>query len=131
MACQWVSVPSLNYRYEVTAGGKLRNAKTKRILKKTAPTYYKLTINKKVVCATIASLLWEVHGIMPKRRIKRNITVTIQKDKVILHFQDIQMAVEYLSESEFYTRKYIRYFFSKRAKEICGWQITYHLPNDF
>ena len=128
---EWLPVPSLGYKYEVFKNGSLRNAKTKQILKKISPTSYAVTINRKRIFVTISNLLWEVHGILPKRSLTRNIPVTIQKDKVILHFKNIQTATEYLSKSEFYTTKYIRYFFSKRKTEIFGWQITYHLPKDF
>ena len=129
MVAEWVPVPSLGYKYEVTPSGKLRNAATKQILKKTSHTYYHLTINQKSVCATIANLLWEAHGILPERRTKRDIPVTIQKDKTILHFKNITMAAAYLSKTEFYNAKYVREFFSKRVAELWGWKITYHLPD--
>lgn len=126
----WIPVPSLGYKYEVTTTGKLRNAETKKVLKKTSSTYYSLTINQKFVFVTIANLLWEAHGILPTKKIKRNVPVTIQKDATFVCFPSIQKAVEYLSKVSFYSEKYIRDFLSKRVTEFSGWKITYPPPED-
>ena len=127
---EWLPVPSLGYKYEVFKNGSLRNIKTKKVLKKFIPTGYYITINNKQVYVTIASLLWEVHGILPQGISKNPISLTIKKGDTVRLFESIKTAAQYLAPVVFLGVSTIRSYLSKRKTEIYGWKITYHLPKD-
>ena len=129
---EWLPVPSLNYRYEVDPRGRLRNAKTKKCLRASARGAYHaycVSVCGKKMSVSVKSLLWEVHGIVPKKR-RNKIPVTIKKGTDALYFESLKKAAKYLATLIHYSSGQIVTFFAKRSADICGWQITYHLPDD-
>ena len=127
---EWLPVPSLNYKYELCSDGRIRNIKNKHILKPIETNCYVVYVNKRRIITTIKSLLWEVHGIVPEIQRLKKIPVTIKKGTDALYFETLRKAAKYLSPKINYHEYSINRFFTKRVAEICGWQITYHLPDD-
>ena len=128
---KWVKIPSLNYLYEMTPNGTLRNAKTKRITKKYLigkQFYYHLSINRKAVNRSLKKLLWETHGEIYIGRHK--IAVTLTKNNQIYNFDSLAAAGRFLTNRVHYAFSTISSFFTKRIAEICGWHITYHEENN-
>ena len=116
------AIPSLNYKYEIDTRGNVRNAKTKKILKKIVRRNkniksftVRVIFNGRRKECSIQQLLWEVHGVVPK------------KGGEMLFFQSLNKAAIFLSERLHYTKQWILNHFTKRIKEFHGWQIFYHI----
>ena len=126
----WQPVPSLDCKYEVTESGRLRNAKTKRILKRHYPYAYAVKINGRTKYLSIRSLLWEVHGII-KPAAPRIVPITIFCDGQKRYFPTLAVAAKFLADKFFFAVSTIRVMLCGRKTEICGCKITYHLPDGF
>ena len=130
----WVKVPSLNYLYEISKSGCLRNVRTKRVLKlitrADGSAYYQAVVNGKVTSRSPIGLLWECHGIMPKKKPQTPIPVTIQKGAEKKYFPTMKECAEFLSKRVFLCTIYLRCILSRRESEIYGWNIKYHEPED-
>ncbi len=120
-------------KYTRETSGKVRNAETKQILK---PLPRK---NRKVQAVrvmfewrrkecSVQQLLWEVHGKPPKLKARQQIAVTICSEGARLFFPSLNQAAIFLRRKTNYTKEWIQQHFAKRAKEVFGWQIMYHEP---
>lgn len=124
----WVAVPSLNFRYEVDPDGICRNVRTRKILKPFNGTY-KFSVNGQTVYCSIKDLLWETHGIIRKKE-KVPIATTVIKGNSRLFFQSLTSAAQFIASQENYIAGWIYRFLNRREKNIFGWEITYHEPDD-
>ena len=126
----WQPVPSLNCKYELNSDGVLRNAKTKRLLKRYYPYAYAVKINGKVVYLSVRSLLWEVHGII-RPSTPKAVPVTVYHNGQRHYFPTKKDTAKFLSSKIFLSVSTINSMLCNRKTDICGWRITYHLPDDF
>lgn len=121
MADTFEPIPSLNNLYEINRRGVVRNAKTKRELQP-----FIVFANPKTA-RTIASLLWEVHGIKPKGQNTRPISVscTDQKGKTY-NFDSCKECARFLAPKTHFPIKTLEDYMTKRKTEIGEWEIGYH-----
>lgn len=110
----FLPIPSLNYKYEINQLGEVRNVKTKKILK------------GKSVGKTRASLLWEVFGIIPKRRLKAaKIKVSVTQGKCVFRFNSFTECANFLEPKIFYSKKSLITWMSRRRKQIGDCRFVY------
>lgn len=129
-------IPSLDYRYEIDIHGTVRNAQTKRVLKRSLKKsyanlngVYRFVVNGVEKVRTVPSLLYEVHGIEPEKTFgSAPVGVFVRKGGEAYSFSSIKQAAKFLSRKTFYSYGGISYHLQKRHTEIEGWRITYREP---
>lgn len=124
-------IPSLDYMYEINPHGKIRNAKTKRLVKMFTRGNYdfsRLNIKGKNYTGSVKKLLWEVYGIIPEKIPRQPVGVTLQKDNFGRFFQNAATAAKFLSPLVYLSVHTVAQYFYKRRKELYGWQVIYHEP---
>ena len=125
-------IPSLDYRYEISKGGVVRNVKTKRILKiqhrRHNGDYTVFWLNGKKISRTITSLLHEVHGILPKRGQLLPVAATVIGAEGRRSFQSLAQCAKFLSAVTHHGFFHIRNQLSSRPANLYGWQIRYREP---
>ena len=125
---QWEEIPGYIGLYEINTRGLVRNVKTKRILKtcqrgkSKSVALFKNDTGKRFL---VSSLLWEVHGKIPRKRYVKTCSVTIRKNGEGRHFLLIKECAEFLSKREKITADYVRKVLGKRIETFRGWQISY------
>lgn len=122
-------IPSLGCRYEIDQRGTVRNAKTKKPLKKYYWHNTQFCIFHFIggyVKRSISTLLWEVHGIEPKNF--SVIGATVSKNNETYHFDSRIKAARFIADKEFYHVSSVQKRMAKREPDIYGWKITYHEP---
>lgn len=127
----WVPIPSTGGKYEICQAGTVRNAKTKRRLKRKNNSYG-FALDDKFVWRSVSNLRAEVFGIAPKRVHKHQ--VIIAKGYRRFHFESFTDAAKFLMQSNFYSFEYFKRAFRLRLPEICGWRVNYledHMPKAF
>ncbi len=113
-------IPSLNNLYEINQRGIVRNTSTKRILQPF------ISFAKPKTSRTVASLLWEVHGIKPKGQNSRPISVICKNNSgEKYYFKSLRSCAEFLSPKTKYSVKTLEEYLSKRKKEIGEWKFIY------
>ena len=129
---RWVAVPSLNYRYELSCTGILRNAKTKRRLKMQIQQNhlrYRVPVDGRVASISLKSLMWEVFGVMPKISNREPVPTTICKGDKVLHFDSLMATAKFMVKvGRWALKSILGLLYNKRPNEIDGWAITYHEP---
>lgn len=125
----WLPVPSLNNLYELNEKGLLRNARTKHLIKMRRGKIFGVKINGKKYNVSQKSLLWEVHGILPKK-ILTPISVTVEFNGEKIEFKSLYALSKFLTHKIYRSEQDLRRQFSRRVAEIAGWKITYHLSQD-
>ena len=123
-------IPSLDNRYEINACGKVRNIKTKQVIKPKC--------NGKLICGqigtgnyfcrAIADLLWEVHGIIKKRRFRPcpcscYHTSSLRQDAI--HFPHMAACARFLAPKVYLSFKTVKQYLCKRPPQIGEWKIIY------
>lgn len=126
----WEPVPTLGYRYEINIHGKLRNAKTKKLLKVRYRSYYDVCVDGKAKRISIKNLLWETHGIIPTRHKRTPISIVAECNGVKMYFKTIAALAKYLAPKIFYAVSTLKTHFAARIKSLAGWTFTYILPQD-
>lgn len=120
-------VPSLNNLYELNEKGLLRNARTKHLIKMRHGKSFGVQINGKKYVVSQKSLLWEVHGILPKK-ILTPISVTVEFNGEKIEFKSLYALSKFLTPKIYRSEQDLRRQFSRRVAEIDGWKITYYPP---
>ena len=128
----WFPVPSLNYLYEFSRNGCLRNAKSKRVLKMTIRGNYKYfspSVGGNILNVTVDSLMWEIFGVIPVRPHCARIQVVITKDGLVKKFDSLADCSRFFAAFCFIPFRSAQTYLSNRQTVIDGWQIKY-LPSD-
>lgn len=123
---QFLPIPSTGGRYEISLKGVVRNARLKQILKRKGKgKCIELWFSgRKSIMRCVADLLWEVHGIIKKRRF-RPVRVSVENRHGKFFFQNMKSCARFLVDK-------IRYSFSKiyrliftRKPVVGDWTVTY------
>ena len=131
---KYLPIPSLDYKYEISNRGIVRNVRTKNCLRtyktKDGAEIVSVRINNTAYSQrTIQQLLWEVHGILPQKVFSAPaVEVTIQKGVKHYSFPSITQCAKYLAPIEQYSFSWIRSQLVERRKNIYGWTIFYKEP---
>ena len=123
----WFPIGSLENNYEISIGGDVRNAHTKKLLKPILDQnclYYHLSLNGQNVHRTRSSLLNEVFDANIRRK-KAPIPIILRKDKLAYSFKNLTAAAKWLSSKVDRHFDFIRKFMHKRLNIIYGYQIQY------
>ncbi len=124
-ASTFAPIPSLGCRYEINSRGKVRNTRTKLIIKakKNHSIMVRLS-NGKYVNRAIKDLLWEVHGIIKKRRF-RPCPCSAENSSGKFFFPHMKACACFLAKRIFCTVSLIYARLIRRENNIFGWIITY------
>ena len=116
----FLPIPSLNNQYEINSQGVVRNVRTKRELQPF------ISFANPKTTKTIASLLWEVHGIKPKGQNTRAISVscTDKKGKTY-NFNSLKDCAKFLAPKTHYPIRSLEDYMSRRKTEIGEWTMKY------
>ena len=126
----FVPIPSLGGRYEINITGKVRNSRTKKIIKsKCNGKYYDFQIGGNYIGRATADLLWEVHGIIRERRF-RPCPCSCENHQGKFFFQNMADCARFLSPKVFLGIRTVKNYLVRRDEAIEGWKITY-LAQDF
>lgn len=119
---EWVPVPSLDYKYEFTPRGILRNRQSKRVIQLCDGVFY---IRNKHITKMISptSLLWECFGRIPTTSVKK--PVILSKGGSQIYFESIAATARFLAEKTFYSFSRMIDLLSEREKNIHGWNVNY------
>ena len=120
-------LPSFNGAYEINKCGVLRNSNTK-IVRKTngsGKSYNLKSTDGKYISVSIASLLWEAHGIIFKRRF-RPCPCTIERDGQRFTFPNMNACARFLSPKVYLSARGIADHLNRREAVVFGWRVTYH-----
>lgn len=126
-ACEstFMPIPSLDNRYEINRLGKVRNAVSKKLVKpKLNGKCYCFQIDYKYISRAVADLLWEVHGIIRKRRF-RPCRCRAEKFRAKYSFESMKDCARFLAPKVFYSVGWLQQRLYRRDREIFGWKITY------
>lgn len=123
-------IPSLDYRYEIDNRGRVRNAKTKqRIKQKDDGKYVSIEISHaKFICCSIADLLWEVHGIIKKRRFRPcpcSCYHTSSLSQGALSFPHMAACARFLAPKLYLGFRTVKNYLCQRKPQIGDWKIIY------
>lgn len=122
-------IPSTGGKYEINPMGEVRNAKFKRNLKKSPDRKaFALNIGGRKTKRTLASLLWEVFGILPKKskwRFKTEVTATLEGR--VHKFNSFSECASFLAPKLNYSAKYLRWILTRRQETFAGCRFVY--PN--
>lgn len=121
------SLPSFNGAYEINKCGVLRNSNTKIVLKinGSGKGYNLRSPDGKYISISIASLLWEAHGIIIKRRF-RPCPCTIERDGQRFFFPHMNACARFLSTKVYLSARGIASHLNRREAVVFGWHVTYH-----
>lgn len=125
----WVPVPSLGNRYEINIHGKLRNAKTKKLLKMWKGCYV-VKSGGKTITISKAKLLWETHGVVPQRNPSAPLPVVAECNGQKMYFKTFSALAKFLAPKIFYCVGTLKTYLHKRIKTLAGWTFTYIAPPD-
>ena len=117
-------IPSLGGRYEINRRGKVRNAKTKRILKLQNGREYRLVIDGKLIWRSVSNLLWEVHGKIPERLCTR-VPCIAENATQKISFPNMSACAGFLAPKVFLGFNTVNCYLNRRKPTIYGWKITY------
>ena len=125
---KYIPIPSLNNRYEINSSGSVRNVRTKQILKKCGEgkcVKVRPTCNGKSITICVADLLWEVHGIIKKRKF-RPVPVSCENENGKFFFDNLRDCARFLAPKIYLSwRSIANGYLNKRKGEFHGWKITY------
>lgn len=120
----YIPIPSLGGKYEINSSGTVRNAQTKCLLKKQDNAVL-LFFNHQNLRRNIDELLWEVHGIIKKKRFSRTIPVAAENQHGKHFFPNMNACALFLAPKVFYTVNTVLTYLSSRKDFISDWKITY------
>lgn len=127
----YLPILSLDYKYEINPRGKVRNVKTKALLRTYSDNralMVKTTVKGKAYAASVQQLLWEVFGINPKLKRIIPVSATVKKDGVAYCFKSLYAAAKFLSPRVFLGVSAVRQHLSRREKVVEGWEVIYREP---
>lgn len=116
-------IPSLNYLYEISKSGVVRNVKTKNIISPNVP----VKVEGKKTSKSISSLLYEVYGIKQNegKYDHCSINCSCSDGKNAYHFQSLGEMAKFLAPKTHYTIQTLKDYFRDRKNEIGCWKIKY------
>lgn len=117
---------SLKNKYEIEERGCIRRVGKKKPLRKTKYGQVTVCVDGKVRTCSIASLLWETHGIIHKGARPGRIEIWLTKDGVCRYFESASKAATFLAERLHYSWSVVRQVFVDRRAEWQGWRIAYN-----
>ena len=123
----FLPIPSSGAKYEIDKDCRVRNAKTKQILK-----VYKNSVNLycgqgKTRHVSVFSLLWEVWGVIPKRKFSPpRVPVSVTQGNRVFHFDTLNDCADFLTKEIFFSKSWIIARLCRRVKELEGFKIRYH-----
>ena len=118
---QFVPIPSVGGKYEISPRGTVRNATTKHVLKLHNGSVY-MPFNGERVGRSINSLLLEVFDFVKKKTPLR-VPVTLERNGRMIYFDSLRQAAFYLAKQSHFSTKYLQKIVSKQ-KKFDGWRIT-------
>ena len=125
----WLPVPSLNGKYELNDRGKLRNAVTKRILKKKFHNRFigfDIRFGGKRLNVSLKNLMWEVFGVYYQPSNRTPLSCSARKNGVLKKFDSLKALAFFLADA---TNKAsavaIERYLNNRCPEFYGWKISY------
>ncbi len=110
--------------YEINRRGKVRNRKTKRILKLLNNNKVRIYINGQAKDRSISNLLYETFGVKTKNA-RLSIPLFVSKGNLRFHFDSLAAAARFLSKQLFLSFAAVHSYFTKRRTDIYGWRINY------
>lgn len=128
----YLPIPSLNNRYEINNRGTVRNVRTKQVIKTKS--------NGKSICVqmggkghyhtrAIADLLWEVHGIIKKRRFRPCPCSCYRTSSLSpnsrLSFPCLKACARYIADKDGKSFNPVYVELQRRAEVIGDWKIIY------
>lgn len=125
---QWKPVPSLLNLYELSSDGRLRNAKTKRLIKPADRIAFSVTINGRTIRVNRQRLLYNLFGIpITDVRLSNAITCVIEKDGDSIKFGTINAASDFIEQEH---RKYgkgyrVKWHLWHREPVVFGFNVSY------
>ena len=120
-------IPSTGGRYEINKQGIVRNSSTKHILKPTGRggKVCPLSIGeRKYSPRCIADLLWEVFGIIPKRRFSPQ-PCSIENTQGKIFFPSLCACARFLAQKMYYAVHTVENWLNARRERIADWKISY------
>lgn len=120
-------IPSLDGRYEVNQRGTIRNAKTKRILKRCkGGVVFVVTKGGKAMSVNPNTYLWEVHGSYRKPK-SQPVKCSAENEWGKHFFDSLAACARFLAPKVFLSFNAVNYYYLiLRKPEIYGWKITYY-----
>lgn len=128
----WVTLPSLNFLYEINPRGILRNVKSKHIIKRfvlCGYQFFSVRINNNPKHVSLNSLLWEAHGIIAEKKKCTHtppIANVISDGSTVLNFVSLLDTAAFLSKRVFRSvHTILNKLYREHPNEIYGWNISY------
>lgn len=127
----FLPIPSLGGRYEISQGGVVRHTKTKKIIARRSNREHSVNLyagGYKWVCRTIADLLWEVHGKIIKRCYNK-VACYAENENGKHFFLTLMACARFLAPKLYYSCSTIHNYLIKRRPTIGKWKISYVILN--
>ncbi len=119
-------IPSTGNKYEMNRNGKVRNAKTKRVLKTTdGGNVVHLAYGGKGYAISITMLKWEVFGITPSKSAQTPKPLSVSKGNRRFFFDTKAACARFLAAELTYSTAGILYYLSANKNWIHGWTVKY------
>lgn len=123
---------SLHNYYEINNRGTVRNAETKQICKPTPNGNGVLLFDrkeKKFKGRTIADLLWEVFGRIPKPRKGCRVLCSAENNHGKIFFDNLVACAKFLAPKVYRSPRTVISYLYERRQSLYGWTITYSPAN--
>lgn len=119
-------IPSLDGRYEVNNRGIIRNAKTKRIIKRDKDGFLHVLTKDGRIGVHPNTYLWEVHGSYRKPK-RQKVKCSAENEWGKHFFDSLSACARFLASKVFLSFEAVKYYYLVHRKpEIYGWKITYY-----
>lgn len=125
-------IPSLHYYYEINQKGIVRNAETKQICKPSHKGIGLLLFDraeKKYKHRSIADLLWEVFGRIPKQRQAIRVPCAAENSQGKFFFPHLAACAKFLAPKIHLSPLTIESYLNERRQSLYGWSISYFPAN--
>lgn len=119
-------IPSLGGRYEINKQGVVRNTATKKNLKRKGHgKCVEVHAGQRIfIMRCVADLLWEVHGIIPKRRYRPQ-PCSIENAQGKISFPNLRACARFLAQKMYYAVHTVERWLCARLERIADWKISY------
>ena len=125
-------IPSLHNYYEINNRGTVRNAETKQIRKPAQKGIGLLLFDraeKKWKYRSIADLLWEVFGRIPKPKKGCRVPCVAENNHGKFHFNNLFACAKFLAPKVYRSILTVESYLAKRCTSLYGWTISYFPAN--
>ena len=125
-------IPSLHNYYEINPKGTVRNAETKQICKPSHKGIGLLLFDraeKKFKYRSIADLLWEVFGHIPKPKKGCRVPCAAENNHGKFHFNNLAACAKFLAPKIHLSPLTIESYLNERRQSLYGWTISYFPVN--